>query len=262
MSTSHAVEHDENQILLGARLVREYYYPKRKTKLPDWVLIFAIKDLLKSRPGTLPDELYDVLIGQTDIKSQGHLSRYLAATIVSDVTAGDTGEADTMRSSVFTGGRKFSFEKISAMAAYITYRGRDICKNKLDKLLFYGDFVNYYLYGISISGAKYVRHRFGPVMDHYESILKTLEYTGTVQRSDGCDGETRFTSHDDSMTEILTVLETVSLYWVLANFGSMTASELNQISTREIAHRFTRQDDYIAYEYAKLLRKLPERSEL
>src|SRR5436190_6510829 len=116
MSTSDFSDRDENQILLAARMVREYYYPKNEKKLADWILVFAVRDLLVMRPEASLEDLFDVLIAESKIKAQGHMSRYLAASISGNINLGST-HADV---TVFTGARKFSFEKISAMTAYIT----------------------------------------------------------------------------------------------------------------------------------------------
>lgn len=255
MSTSHALERYENQVLLGARMVREYYYPDRQKNLPDWILIFAIRDLLKMRSETSPEELFELLIVQSKVKTQGQLSRYLAASITANAKAADPAEA-----SVYTGSRKFSFAKLSAMAAYITLHGKKVCRTKLNKLLFYSDFVNYFLHGHSISGSRYVRHRFGPALDRYESMVSTLKYTGVIRVKNESGSEESIVARDKSLVETLSIQEMVTIQWVLANLRSMTASEISQYSRRESAYRFTRQDDYIAYEYARILRKLPSRS--
>jgi len=80
----------------------------------------------------------------------------------------------TVEESVFTGFRMFSPAKLSAMAVYIAQRGEQIYKNKLNKLLFYSDFINFYLYGRSISGSKYVHVPFGPVPQKYGEVLAQL----------------------------------------------------------------------------------------
>jgi hypothetical protein len=253
MSTSHVLEHHENKILLGARLVREYYYPDRQNSLPDWILILAVRDMLWGQSQSSPEDLVDLLITQAKIKSQGHMSRYLAASVISDLRP---------EVNVFTGGIGFSFEKLSAMAAYFTARGQTISNAKLNHLLFYGDFINYYLYGASISGARYVRKTSSPELSGYESALKTLMYTGVLRGAGGYNTELLVIGADDSVTDRLTVLETVTLHWVAANFGYMTTSEIKQHSQNEWVYRFTRQDDSIPYEYARILQILPERSEL
>ncbi len=251
---SDLLENSENQILLAARLVREHHYPKRKQDLPDWILIFAIKDLLKTNPDTPPEDLFDLLITQCKLKADGLLSRYVGASIAARLTR----KMDSAAASVFTGGRKFSFAKVSAMAEYLTSRCPRICRAKLSKLLFYSDFINYYLNGNSISGARYVRDRFGPELYGYETLFKTLLYTGSLRVGNGSDHEEALLVNNNWMIDTLTIDEVVTMHWVLSYFRSMTASEIRQYSQKEIAYRFTRRDAFIAYEYASILHGLPD----
>ena len=60
------------------------------------------------------------------------------------------------------------------MIAHIASSESDIYKTKLNKLLFYSDFINYYLNGTSISGAKYVHLPYGPVPDSYKVRCRNL----------------------------------------------------------------------------------------
>lgn len=252
------LECSENQILLAARMVREYYYPNRKNNIPDWILVFAIRDLLTLLPETetTPENLFDLLITQSRIKK--HLSRYTAASITSQARNERSNNANSAEVSVFTGTRTFSLVTISGMVAYLTSRGQKICKTRLNKLLFYSDFVHYFLHGRSISGAKYVRDRSGPVLYRHESVFKTMEFTGVLQTNwDGKGNE--LIARDESLIGTLTLLEIVTMHWVFSHFGSMAAAELNQYSYSESAYRFSRQGDYIAYEYAKLLQTLPDK---
>ena len=59
--------------------------------------------------------------------------------------------------------------------------------------------------------------------------------------------------------EELSLLEIVTLHWIHANFNTMSVAEINKHSQLETAHSFTPQDEYIAYEYSRLLKKLPEK---
>lgn len=256
-NVTEALESRDNQILLAARMVREHYYPKRRKNLPDWILVLAVRDMLDMLPNASPEELFEYLIAQPRIKA--HMSRYMAASLVAEATAERTNK-DSAEVSVYTGARKFSFEKIAAMTAYITSNGQKTSRIKLDKLLFYCDFVSYFLHGHSISGAKYVRHSQGPEIDQYESILKTLRFSGVIKIENESDIGENIVAHDQTMVGNLSIVETITMYWVLTNIGAMSSAEISRYSNNESAYRFTRQGEYIAYEYAGLLQKLPARS--
>ena len=82
----------------------------------------------------------------------------------------------------FTGYRKPNKEKLAnAFIAFITK-----CKSefndrlKLNKLLFYADFLNYKLNGYSITGLSYRAIQYGPVPTHYDNIYACLENEGII----------------------------------------------------------------------------------
>jgi len=55
------------------------------------------------------------------------------------------------------------------------------------------------------------------------------------------------------------LLEIVTLFWINSNFNTMTSDEISEYSQLECVHRFTRRDEYIDYEYSRLLNQLPEK---
>lgn len=161
--------------------------------------------------------------------------------------------------SVFNGYRNFSLEKMAAMVSHLASKTNDLYKTKLNKLLFYADFVNYYLHGASISGSRYVHLPYGPVPDGYEDTLETLNHYGVidVRKQNSAD---LIATGENPAKDFLSPEERVSLDWVLDNYGSMSASQLTEISHRERAYRDTKSGEEIAYEYAKFLAKLPAKT--
>ena len=158
--------------------------------------------------------------------------------------------------SVFTGYRAFSLEKMAAMMSYIAHRTTDLYKTKLNKLLFYADFVNDHFHGTSISGSKYIHLPYGPVPDGYEETLETLNHYGVINVSKQ-DSADLVLSSESPACDFLTAEERRSLDWVLESYGGMSASQLTEISHREKAYKNTHSGEQIAYEYAKFLTKLP-----
>jgi uncharacterized phage-associated protein len=57
--------------------------------------------------------------------------------------------------------------------------------------------------------------------------------------------------------QFLTRDERQTLDWVLDRYGSMSASQLTEISHRERAYKNTKTGEEIAYEYAKFFENLP-----
>ncbi len=161
--------------------------------------------------------------------------------------------------SVFNGYRLFSLEKMAAMIAYLANSTSDLYKTKLNKLLFYADFVNYYLHGNSISGSRYVHLPYGPVPDGYEDTLETLNHYGVIDLAQQKAGDL-ITTGEGPKGEFLSPDEQQTLDWIVEEFGSMSASQLTELSHRERAYSNTRAGEEIAYEYAKFLSKLPPKT--
>jgi uncharacterized phage-associated protein len=160
---------------------------------------------------------------------------------------------------IFNGYRSFSLEKMAAMVSHLASRTTDLYKTKLNKLLFYADFVNYYLHGASISGSRYVHLPYGPVPDGYEETLETLNHYGVIDvtRQDSAE---LVRSGDTPAKNFLSSEELESVDWVLNSYGNMSASQLTELSHRERAYRNTKSGEEIAYEYAKFLAKLPTKT--
>lgn len=157
---------------------------------------------------------------------------------------------------IFNGYRPFSLEKMAAMVLYLANRTADLYKTKLNKLLFYADFVNYHLHGSSISGSRYVHLPYGPVPDAYEETLETLSHYGVIDLVRQNSAEL-IKSGDGQVGDPLTDVERSTMDWVLERYGDCSATQLTEISHREMAYKNTRSGEEIAYEYAKFLAKLP-----
>jgi len=160
---------------------------------------------------------------------------------------------------IFNGYRNFSLEKMAAMVSYLAGRTTDLYKTKLNKLLFYADFVNYYMHGSSISGSRYVHLPYGPVPDGYEETLETLNHYGVIDVSRQNSAEVVRTG-DNAANDFLSQNELQSMDWVLKSYGKMSASQLTEVSHRERAYKDTKSGEEIAYEYAKFLAKLPPKT--
>ncbi len=72
---------------------------------------------------------------------------------------------------VFTGYRDIQFEKFSNMIIYFAVTIQPF-KTKLNKLLFYSDFLSYKKTGFSISGCNYRAIELGPVPNGYDTLFE------------------------------------------------------------------------------------------
>ena len=238
-----------------ATRVQEFHIAEDGTRYPLWAVVRAVRSWVALRADNYVDDLAEVLTspGRDEAKSfAGMLASSTAETRVPD----DAVEAD--EESVFTGYRKFSRERLGAMALYIAERGRDVYKTKLNKLLFYSDFINFYLSGTSISGSRYVHVPFGPVPEHYGEALEQLSDAGRVELMPA--GHKSILIKPVASAESMDALnaeEMAVIDWVLENYGKLSAGEISELSHREKAYRFTRPGEQIAYRYAAFFENLP-----
>ena len=246
----------ENQVLLTARVVREHYFPNRGRNFPDWILIFAILRILDTRPDATMEDIFQMMttpaiLDSCDLRREIHMA--IAAC------RSHRAEHGWDEPSVFNGSKQNEFEKLGAMTAYFAARGHKLCRQNLNMLLFYADFAHYYQHQVSISGAKYVRVCQGPLQEFYDRVFDSMVSNGIVCLNKSEDDE-QVLRLSETILDKLTILELTTLNWVLVTFGSMSSADISKHARQESAHRFTRRGDYIAYEYARLFKTLPQSS--
>jgi|SRR5205085_830645 hypothetical protein len=157
----------------------------------------------------------------------------------------------------FYGGRTFSLKRLEAVTGYIASQIQNASRAKLNTLLFYSDFVSYFLEGSSISGSRYVHTSLGPQAEHYDEVLKALTDDRGRNSLDSNNQHDRISLGYTSLDQ-LTLLDVSAINWVLDNVGSLSLAKLSEISSLEYALRFTYVDDFIPYHLAKHFHKLPD----
>ena len=227
---------NDDSIRSATEKLKKRYVPESRHEVPEWTLVTAILGW----EGRTEQELDEAALDSEEF--QTYLGEHVRRVKEADM---------------FTGGLSFSFEKLASMTSYIASRGDNISRTKLNKLLFYSDFVNYYLHGRSISGSRYLHMNFGPVAEYYRETLETLAEDNRLQIS-RTSGHDALLAESGEALEVLTLFEIATLDWVLKNFGSMTAHEISEFSHEEKAFRFTRQGEFIPYEFAKYLKERPD----
>lgn len=157
---------------------------------------------------------------------------------------------------IYTGYRNPNFEKFTEMVVYFSETIQPF-KTKMNKLLFYADFLMFKQSCFSISGVRYKAIDMGPVPNNFQSIFEFLANEGEIdicytQFHQGYKGEKfiaknnrAFNSTIFSETE-LKVLEKVSTV-----FKSTSTTEIIELSHLEEAwKRNKKEKSIISYEYA------------
>jgi len=133
----------------------------------------GLKKLILLNPGSLDSEKRERLLEVLDSK-RGLRSGMLAC--VED-------RLSEMAPCVLNGFRRFSAGRFSAViAAFLEYGG--VYKTKLNKLLFYADFLHFREHGVSITGCRYAKLQYGPVPDDFKTLLSVLEEEAGVLRTE------------------------------------------------------------------------------
>jgi uncharacterized phage-associated protein len=243
--------------------IQEHFERETGTSYSRQAIETALTRWLESRFDRMLEELGEVITSPHLTESQEFrkmLDEEARADAAIPAVGSDT-VAHPETATVFTGNRQFSPERLGAMIRYIVDSGYDIYKTNLNKLLFYSDLTNYYLRRQGISGATYVNLPFGPVPQNVNDVLEQLENSCTISRQPLAGNQNAMMIKPGERKpheEVLSPEEKQTIDWVLNNYGSLSSTQISELSHKERAYANTRPNEPIAYEYAKFFRKLPQ----
>jgi uncharacterized phage-associated protein len=242
-----------------AAKVQRFYQTETGRKYPFSLIVRALRGWLVKRVDALTEDLSEVLVSKRRDEAR-EFKHMLDESFEASRILAALPEEEERESSVFTGLRPFSMEKLGAMALYIAEHGKDIYKTKLNKLLFYSDFVNFYLHGRSISGATYVHVPFGPVPKQYGQVLAELSEARRLKLMPvGHKAILIKPVAKTSARDQLEREEIATIDWVLRTHGELSAEQIVELTHNEKAYRFTRPGEEIAYRYAAFFESLPDK---
>lgn len=153
----------------------------------------------------------------------------------------------------FSGYRRLDLTKLFNVVLYFCKDGD--FKTKINKLLFYADFLHLRQYTVSITGARYAHATFGPVPDKYETILAVMFENGSLVSeefmcSDDITGEKLvavknpdFSLFSDSEIKILAT--------VRERFREFSSRRIMEYSHDEAGYKETVPGQFISYKYAE-----------
>lgn len=156
--------------------------------------------------------------------------------ILSKVESVESDFIVTGKPSVFSGYRTLSMDKITASAHLLLSTIGSVFVTKMNKLLFYADFIHYKRHGYGITGLSYRALQHGPVPESWGSIYETIpgvemeEYIYPSGQS-GIQLEIR----NEADYSVLTSNEIATIKRVCELFSTMSASEISEVSHREKA---------------------------
>lgn len=159
--------------------------------------------------------------------------------------------------SALNGYRRLSVHRIVQLIAYLDQHIGNLYKTKLNKLLFYIDFLAYQQQGHSVTGLQYRAIPYGPVPSEYERLFLRLqdEQQITVEEQEGRDDQYLEVYHPVSGFDAngFSAGELQALETVVRLFRGKRTSELVRISHEEQAWKDNEQDrqliDYQQYAF-------------
>jgi hypothetical protein len=157
---------------------------------------------------------------------------------------------------IYRGHRPFSAAALKEMIVFFASKPGGILKTKLNKLLWYSDFLNFRQRAISLSGATYVHLPYGPVPDRYESFVTSLCREGVLSLTKRSVGEFTGESLQATREADFSALDAGAvdvLEAVYRRFARLGSREISDISHREPGYVETESGETISYSYARSL---------
>ncbi|MFW6103233.1 MAG: type II TA system antitoxin MqsA family protein [Chloroflexota bacterium] len=157
----------------------------------------------------------------------------------------------------YSGYRALDLDKLFTVVLELTQRCGGLVKTKLNKMLWYCDFLHFRDFGASITGSPYLHLQYGPVPAHYDILVDLMELEGLLVRS-----ERVFDAEKDIVGDVLSaamVPDTNALgdsergvvLSVVSRFGSFSARQISEVSHNERGYTETRDGQMISYTYAR-----------
>jgi putative zinc finger/helix-turn-helix YgiT family protein len=139
------------------------------------------------------------------------------------------------------GSRPFDLERVGQMVVFFAERLRPPL-TKLNKLLWYADFLNFKRSSLSMSGLAYKRLPLGPVPDQYKLLFPEVENEGFVRGEPVTYGDHEGTDFEPLVpfdADLFSADERDVLEVVSQRLGPLTASQAVEMSHRERAWQET-----------------------
>lgn len=149
-----------------------------------------------------------------------------------------------------------SYSKLKNIILYFIEKCGDTFNTKMNKLLFYTDFLSYKTYGHGISGLAYKAIKFGPVPIRWDRVYSLMDdiYPEIVEFNSGNCG-TKLCSTLSPDYSCFSDEELSILNIVLEKFKDISASDISELSHKEEAwKKYQNTNQIIDYKEAFMLR--------
>lgn len=164
----------------------------------------------------------------------------------------------THKEDEYNGFRSFNVERLINLISYIA-DNVELYKTSLNKYLWYIDFQNFKENVRSITGLRYMRYTYGPVIEDkkYEDILNYFDdkfYKDEFE--DGENIKTRIKSKGNYDLSIFKDEELKVINSVIDTFKTKSSTEISNLSHKEDGWILNKNSELISYDYADTLKIL------
>ena len=158
-----------------------------------------------------------------------------------------------------SGFKEYDLEKLKNMILYLVNCLGSVLETKLNKLLWYCDFLYFKETSVSITGAQYVRLPYGPVPNNYERIIGIMQPELLnmdeipFNTKEGIVLGKQFTALVEPDESIFSEQEIKVMNFIADTFRNDTSTSIKKKSHHETAYKKCEDGDIMSYEYAKEL---------
>jgi uncharacterized phage-associated protein len=245
--------------------VKEHFAAEFGERHSEAVIEKALRTWLDGKIDLVMEEMPELLTspGSTESKEFArilHDASKAATRVTTEIPVAVTA---VVEHPMFAGNRDYSPARLTAMVAYLSEKGVDLYKTKLNKMLFYADLTAFYLTGQGISGSRYLHLPFGPVPENYEEAISHSADTRAIKLGfkEGSNASLiEPGEHFRDAERELSPADRRVLDWVAETYGHLTTAEITDLSHEEMAYKNTRRSEPIAYRYAEFLKTLPPKN--
>lgn len=160
--------------------------------------------------------------------------------------------------SIYNGFREFDLDRLENLIGYIASRVNDLYKTSLNKYLWYMDFLNYKNTLKSITGLRYIRYTYGPIIEgkNYELILNLDSKFEKEDREINYNITTKIHSKNNYDLSLFSKDEIQVIDRVIELLKDKNATNISDLSHEERAWIETKDNELISYEYAHDLKAI------
>ncbi|WP_271628942.1 type II TA system antitoxin MqsA family protein [Caldicellulosiruptor sp. DIB 104C] len=156
---------------------------------------------------------------------------------------------------IYNGFRRFDFEKLENLISYIAEKVENLYLSSLNKFLWYIDFMHFKRCLRSITGLRYIKYAYGPVIEKfaYKEIAAYPSDKYTIEEYETPDGaiQTKIKSKGNYDLSVFTQEELQTINMVIDALKDKTCSAISELSHKEVGWQQTPLRELISYEYAK-----------